>query len=148
MWGLARTVLDPDRVAELPVLAKALCGEKGERCNHPVATLYGTRLGPVLVAFVRDEEHDTATFSPVVRQKFTRTRDQRLTMRSEVDVIDARLGDFDGWHPSMPEVVCWEHGEMPFDRDSFVAEGRKHRARMKSARPLVVMVHRRRGLER
>lgn len=148
MWLLASSVIDPDHLDEVPVLAKALCGEKGERCNHPVASLYSTRLGPVLLAFVRNEEHDTATFSPMVRREFTRSRDQRLTMRSEVDVVAARLGEFDGWHPSIPQVVCWEHGELPFDRDSFVERGRRHRARRKSSAPLVVMVHRRRDPER
>lgn len=121
-----------DDIGNLEVLAVRRCSKekRNGRCQRPLAYLYATRLGPLLVAVVPNEEHElTGIPTHRARRGFADSRDETLGARSEWDLVDAVLTDFEGWHPEIHTVICPEHGRRPFSRDTFVADGRRRRGR-------------------
>jgi len=129
MYMVAKTVADVERLEDLPLLARGRCAGDRGRCRNTVASLYGTRLGPLLIAIVPDEEHDLAAIDDLKsRREFAASRDHLLGARSEWDLVDHFLEEHDGWHPTIPLVQCSDHLRR-FDRDAFVRVGRLVRAR-------------------
>jgi len=129
MYMVTKIVADVENLQRLPLLALGRCGDDQGRCRNPVAYLYNTRLGPLLIAIVPDEEHDLAVIENLqARREFAGTRDHLLGARSEWDLVDHTLEEHDRWHPVIPYVQCSDH-LRPFDRDAFVSVGRLIRGR-------------------
>ena len=121
-----------ENIDSLQVLAIRRCNKENKRgrCQQAVAYLYATRVGPLLVALVPNDDHDLANIpTHQARRAFAESRDETLGARSEWDLVDAVLSEHDGWHPQVLTVVCRDHGPRPFNRDAFIAQGRHRRGR-------------------